>query len=132
MNGKIRRKYLNPPILPRNEFVQKLDKEKLRSCRTGKGFSLIKYRLNGNGLSSQKNLVRILYRRMRSADEIGWIADDTICVFLSGSDAVGGEVFAVSVDEALYGYTNDNKKEYRASIEHFLPPTRVEKKKKIG
>ena len=132
MNGKTRKEYLNLQILPKHEFVQKLDKENLRSSRTGTGFSLVEYRLNGISVSSLKKLVCILRKRMRSTDEIGWIADDSIGVFLSGSDSVGGEVFAVCADEALYGYKNNNNdREYDTFIEHFSPLTLVDKKAKL-
>ena len=131
MNGTTKKKNINLQILPKREFVQKLDKEKIRSSRTGTSFSLVGYRLNGISVSSLKKLVRIVRRRMRAADEIGWIADDRIGVFLAGSDSVGGEVFAVCVDEALYGYKNNNNdKEYDIFIEHFSPSTLVDKRQK--
>lgn len=60
-----------------------LDRERARSDRTGLIFSLLIYSLSGADREARlRSLVRILRRRLRSTDEVGWLDDDRLAVVL--------------------------------------------------
>lgn len=77
-----------------------LNRERSRSDRTGLIFSLVIYTLAGRDRDARlRALVRILRRRLRTTDEVGWLNDDHLAVVLldaphEGACKVAGDVAA--------------------------------------
>lgn len=88
-------------------FKVLLQKERMRSARSGLPFSLLALAIGdensrtGNGSSGNGHLARIehyLERRLRLTDEAGWLDDGQIGVLLPDTPAEGARVVATDVN----------------------------------
>ena len=85
-----------------NEFRLILERERARADRSGDKFSLVVFDLgdtnDGSGSSvSLEHLTRILFRRIRLTDTVGWFDDKSIGTVLPGTTGEGAWKFADDV-----------------------------------
>jgi exopolysaccharide biosynthesis polyprenyl glycosylphosphotransferase len=78
------------------EFRMILEQERARADRIGYEFSLLVFHLGNreDQLATARGLSRVLKRRVRLSDEVGWWGEEGMAVILSGTPALGAEKFA--------------------------------------
>jgi hypothetical protein len=78
-----------------------LRREHARAERTGHPFCCVMFRLNRAEASKRlfEQMFKVLDRRCRSVDEIGWFGDDAICAILPDTNESGAQGFAADVVE---------------------------------
>lgn len=77
-----------------------LRREMARADRTGRGFSLVLFRVNPGPRhqKSTRRLARALLERARLTDEVGWFSDNRyLCAMLTETEACGARIFAERV-----------------------------------
>ena len=103
-------------ICSEEEFHSILKREKARADRNGHGFSLVAIEVQSP--ADLPILTEHLLKRIRTTDEIGWFADNTLGVFLYNTTALGAWQFVnnsknktcddFSVSEcSVYSYPNE-------------------------
>ena len=68
-------------ILEESEFKLNAEKERRRTQRTGKNFSIMVFNTKGSR-NIARHLVEVLCRRIRCYDDIGWISSEHLAVIL--------------------------------------------------
>jgi hypothetical protein len=103
-------------ICSEEEFHFILGREKARADRNGHGFSLVAIEVQSP--ADLPFLTEHLLKRIRTTDEIGWFADNTLGVFLYNTSALGawqfvnnsskntGDDFSIS-ECSVYSYPNE-------------------------
>jgi lipopolysaccharide/colanic/teichoic acid biosynthesis glycosyltransferase len=100
--GKLLRKGAFNGIHSPEEFQLVLERERARADRSGNKFSLVVFDFGntdgGNGSSlSVEHLTRILFKRIRLTDTVGWFDDMSIGTVLPGTTGEGAWKFADDV-----------------------------------
>jgi lipopolysaccharide/colanic/teichoic acid biosynthesis glycosyltransferase len=85
------------------KFNQILDRERARSDRNGHGFSVISYVIKPDAIycPSTRLLLRVLPKRIRITDEIGWVDDERIGILLYSASQDDARIFAEQIDEKI-------------------------------
>ena len=96
-----------------------LHRERLRCDRTGRPLSAVVFDLPGGTRRQLRRLARIVLRRARATDEVGWMSDKQLCAALPETTPDGAERFALGVRDraaerglnatfAVYRYPEDD------------------------
>jgi GGDEF domain-containing protein len=85
------------------DFRLRVQRERTRADRHSLGFSIVSFDVarNGDDLSRTSALVKVLKKRCRVTDEIGWLNEEKVGVILPDTNAEGAQVFADDVRCAL-------------------------------
>jgi lipopolysaccharide/colanic/teichoic acid biosynthesis glycosyltransferase len=90
-------------LLPPQQLRKVLARERARADRTGDRFAVVTFAHKGNEPPADfwERLVRLLERRLRCTDEVGWLEDGQLCVVLAGSGAEGARKVVGDITTAL-------------------------------
>jgi exopolysaccharide biosynthesis polyprenyl glycosylphosphotransferase len=92
-------------VLPRHYFLRQLEREKRRTDRSKASLSIVLFRFedeSGDRIDDVDRLLRVLSRKKRETDIVGYLSDDLIAVLLPDTDEQGTLVLAQKV-AAHYG-----------------------------
>ena len=90
-------------MFSKREFLKVVDRERVRSERTGQNFSVIlldlgMQRKKKSILKAAGNLIR---KKIRVYDEIGWFDTDRLGVLLPDTPYAGAETLALKIKESI-------------------------------
>jgi len=87
-------------VHPSETFHGLIDRERARADRTGQEFSIACFDagdLNGRSVETLSSLAAILTERVRETDVVGWLREECLGVFLSGTGSKGAWIFTEDV-----------------------------------
>lgn len=82
-------------IIDRDNFINLIELERDRVHRTNRQFSLVLISVNGNNNGSVdiSDVTKIISKRVRRIDRIGWYDDTHLGVLLPNTNYTGAQVF---------------------------------------
>lgn len=83
--------------LTEEAFLQELRRERSRSDRSGKHFSLIRFSRTSRLLQAEDRLAAMLQRRLRKSDSIGWYDANSIAVLLPATTLDGARLYLLDL-----------------------------------
>ena len=102
--GKRHRGPEHGDILSSREFRQLIRRERTRADRNSHLFALVVFELVPRQLNGQFSMIAgILSKNARAADEIGWVGQTSLGIFLPDTDEDGASVFCTRVKLDLMG-----------------------------
>jgi len=83
-------------IHARKDFIEVLNRERLRTLRNGVPFSLLIFGKRNQNVETRvfQELVKVLFQRVRATDETGWYSDIQIGVLLPDTRSEGARILA--------------------------------------
>jgi lipopolysaccharide/colanic/teichoic acid biosynthesis glycosyltransferase len=84
-----------------NEFRRILERERARADRSAKEFSLVVFDMSVLGRADYKFMTRLLQKRTRLTDILGWLDANHLAVMLFETALAGAKAFAASVTGSL-------------------------------
>jgi lipopolysaccharide/colanic/teichoic acid biosynthesis glycosyltransferase len=109
-------------------------RETSRADRTGRQFCVVLFRVKGGGRARRPSVstcrvARVLLRRVRQTDDVGWFDDRHLCAVLPETPAAGARVFAARACDELarrqprplsvvYGYPGTSAADGEADEDH--------------
>ena len=91
--------------LPDDTFRQIVRTECRRADRSGLACSAVRFHVDRHELSplAARRVVRMLNRRIRRTDLVGWWDDESLCVLLADTDLAGASEFVSEAGTMLRG-----------------------------
>jgi lipopolysaccharide/colanic/teichoic acid biosynthesis glycosyltransferase len=102
-----------PEILPEAVFRKLVNRERARSDRSGRPFSVVVIHLLETRLARLYAVPSLILSCTRETDDIGWFGDEEVSVLLPETDRVGADLTAVKVRDAF------DKAGCAAAIRHY-------------
>ncbi len=87
-------------VLPRHYFLRQLEREKRRTDRSKASLSIVLFRFDsksGDHIDNVDRLLRVLSKKKRETDIIGYLSDDFIAVLLTDTEEQGTHVLTQKV-----------------------------------
>ena len=93
--GNQNQKLMANAIIDRDNFINLIELERDRVHRTNRQFSLVLISVNGNNNGSVdiSDVTKIISKRVRRIDRIGWYDDTHLGVLLPNTNYTGAQVF---------------------------------------
>ena len=95
-------------LLPPNELLTHLSREKRRTERSKTPLSMVLYRLNGAAAGDADRLLDVLHTAKRETDILGHLAGSQIVVLCPDTDQVGIQAFRKKIDSQVGGLPIDS------------------------